>query len=99
MAFRFQKRIKIAPGVRLNISKSGISTSLGVPGATVNVGKKGVKGTAGLPGTGLSYSRQLSTKAATRPPPDLVVQPQKRIGFAWLLAATVSAGALIWWIL
>ncbi|WP_370688602.1 MULTISPECIES: DUF4236 domain-containing protein [Pseudomonas] len=30
MALRIRKSIKIAPGVRINISKSGVSTSLGV---------------------------------------------------------------------
>lgn len=56
MGFRFKKSIRIFPGVRLNISKSGISVSLGVPGATVNLGKTGARTTVGLPGTGLSYS-------------------------------------------
>ena len=30
MALGIRKSIKIAPGVRINISKSGVSTSLGV---------------------------------------------------------------------
>lgn len=58
MGFRFQKRIKIAPGVRLNVSKSGVSTSIGGRGATVNLNSKGVRTTVGLPGTGLSWSKQ-----------------------------------------
>lgn len=61
MGFRFRKRIKILPGVNLNISKSGISTSLGKPGATVNIGKKGVRTTVGLPGSGLSWSSYQKT--------------------------------------
>ncbi len=65
---RFQKRIKVAPGVRLNLSKSGVSTSLGGPGASLNIGKKGVKSTVGLPGTGLSYSSQLG-KGKAQPAP------------------------------
>ncbi|MBF8451216.1 DUF4236 domain-containing protein [Aeromonas dhakensis] len=56
MALKFRKRIKIAPGINLNLSKSGISTSMGKPGATVNIGKKGVKTTVGIPGTGISWS-------------------------------------------
>lgn len=67
MALRFQKRIKIMPGVRVNLSKSGISTSLGGPGATVNVNKDGMQGTAGVPGTGLSY--KTSRPAAKAAPP------------------------------
>jgi hypothetical protein len=62
MALKFRKRIKIVPGVNLNLSKSGISTSIGKPGATVNIGKKGVKTTVGLPGTGLSWSNSSSYK-------------------------------------
>lgn len=62
MGFRFQKRIKIAPGVRLNISKSGASVSIGKPGASVTIGKKGVRTNVGLPGTGASYSKQFSKK-------------------------------------
>ena len=56
MGFRFQKRIKVLPGVTINLSKSGASTSIGTRGAHVNIGKRGVKGTVGLPGTGISYS-------------------------------------------
>jgi hypothetical protein len=67
MTWRFRRSIKVAPGVRLNISKSGISTSLGVPGATVNFGRRGARATAGIPGTGLSFSQQISTPPATGP--------------------------------
>ena len=56
MAFRFFRRMKIAPGVTLNFSKSGISTSFGVRGAKVTVGPRGVRRTVGLPGTGLFYT-------------------------------------------
>lgn len=56
MGFRFRKIIRLAPGVRLNLSKSGGSVSLGGRGVTVNFGKKGARGTLGLPGSGLSYS-------------------------------------------
>lgn len=56
MGFRFQRRIKILPGVTLNLSKSGISTSVGRRGAKVTLGKDGVRTTVGLPGTGLSYT-------------------------------------------
>lgn len=70
MGFRFRKTIRIAPGVRLNLSKSGVSTSIGRPGATINLGKRGVRGTVGLPGTGLSYSEMLSTRELGASAPD-----------------------------
>lgn len=59
MGFRFQKRISILPGVRLNLSKSGASWSVGPRGASVNIGKRGVYGTVGIPGSGLSYRERL----------------------------------------
>ncbi len=62
MGFRFRKTIKLLPGLKLNVSKGGISTSIGRRGATINIGKKGVRGTIGLPGTGLSYSTMLASR-------------------------------------
>lgn len=63
MGFRFQRRIRIAPGVRLNLSRSGISTSVGGRGFTLNS-----RGTAtiGIPGTGLSYRANLAQPTTTR---------------------------------
>lgn len=59
MGFRFQRRISILPGVRINLSKSGVSTSIGPKGADVNIGPHGVSTNAGIPGTGLSYRSKL----------------------------------------
>ena len=56
MGVRFRRRLTLFPGVTLNFSKSGISTTFGVPGASVNVGKDGVFFNAGIPGTGI-YTR------------------------------------------
>lgn len=53
---RFQKRIKITPGVVVNLSKSGVSTSLGPTGAKFNIGNGRHHTTIGIPGTGLSHT-------------------------------------------
>jgi tetratricopeptide (TPR) repeat protein len=66
VGFRYRKSIKIVPGVRLNLSKSGVSTSIGRRGATVNVGHGRVKTTVGLPGTGMSYSKSTATSARSK---------------------------------
>lgn len=58
---RFRKSIRLAPGVRINLSRSGVSTTLGGRGASVNIGRKGTRATVGMPGTGLSFSQQLSS--------------------------------------
>jgi len=60
---RFRKSIKLAPGVRWNISSSGSSWTLGPRGATVGIGKRGAFLNAGIAGTGLSSRSQLSAPA------------------------------------
>lgn len=68
MGFRFRKSIRLLPGVRLNLSKSGVSTSIGRRGATVNLSERGARGTVGLPGTGLSYSQDLTNSGRRSSP-------------------------------
>ncbi len=63
MGFRFRKSVKICKGVRINISKSGTSLSVGGAGHSVNFSSKGTKSTIGIPGTGLSYSTYTGTKS------------------------------------
>ncbi len=64
--FRFRKTFSIFPGVRINLSKTGVSGSLGGHGATVNVGKNGEQVTLGIPGTGLSYRTPLTSVSVYR---------------------------------
>lgn len=56
MGLYFRKRIKILPGLTLNVSKSGTSWSVGPKGAKINMGKRGTYLTTGILGTGI-YSR------------------------------------------
>ena len=58
MGLRFRKTISLLPGVRLNISKSGVGVSAGVPGLRGSINSSGrVTGTASIPGTGVSYQK------------------------------------------
>ncbi len=59
MAIRFRKSRKIAPGVRLNIGKRGVSASVGARGASVSAGKGGLHANLGAPGTGISTRHRL----------------------------------------
>ncbi len=61
MSFRFWRRIRIAPGVTLNLSKSGGSLSFGPRGAKFTVGSRGKRATVGIPGTGLFYTTTLQS--------------------------------------
>ncbi|MGY0407911.1 MAG: DUF4236 domain-containing protein [Polaribacter sp.] len=42
-------RIKLAPDLNINLSKSRISTTLGPKGASVNIGKTGAYLNTGIP--------------------------------------------------
>ena len=53
MGWRYRRRIKLLPGIYLNISKSGISTNFGIKGANVTFCRKGTYVNTGIPGTGL----------------------------------------------
>jgi hypothetical protein len=71
MTLRFRQTFTLFPGVRINIGKRGISTSIGIPGASVNIGRQGVRATVGAPGTGLSYSTLVVPAGkAPRPAPE-----------------------------
>lgn len=59
MPIGFRKSVKIAPGVRINISKKGIGTSVGVKGAHFSNGPSGKRVTTSMPGTGIKYTKQL----------------------------------------
>jgi hypothetical protein len=55
MGFRFRKRLRILPGLWINLSKKGGSLSVGGRGATINVSPRGHRESVGLPGSALSY--------------------------------------------
>ncbi|HPS41044.1 MAG TPA: DUF4236 domain-containing protein [Anaerolineaceae bacterium] len=63
MGFRLRRSLKIAPGVRLNISKKGIGTSVGVKGMHISSGPSGSRMTTSIPGTGLSQVTQIGKRS------------------------------------
>ena len=54
MGFRFRRSIRLAPGIRLNLTSRGLSATVGPRGASINVGPRGTYANVGIPGTGLS---------------------------------------------
>jgi hypothetical protein len=71
MGFRFRRSVRLFPGVRLNFSRSGVSTSIGVRGASMTFGSRGAYANVGIPGSGLSYRTRLDAPA----PRQRVVEP------------------------
>ena len=67
MGLRFQRRIKVLPGVRINLSKSGVGFSVGGRGAHIGITARGQRYTSiGMPGTGLSWREYQHRPVARR---------------------------------
>jgi hypothetical protein len=100
MGFRFHRRIRVMPGVRLNIGKRGISTSIGARGAwlTFRPGHK-IRTTVGLPGTGISYTEGGQVQR-TNPAHPAQPAPAGNAARGWLwIALLIIVGAVAWWAL
>ncbi|MCB9085235.1 MAG: DUF4236 domain-containing protein [Bdellovibrionaceae bacterium] len=82
MSFRFRRSVKIAPGLRLNVGKTGMSVSAGVRGARVTIGKRGVTKTLGIPGTGISYSTRTSSSSRGMRAEERRIEKELRIASA-----------------
>ena len=90
--FRFRKTVSVLPGVKVNLSKTGLSTSVGGKGATLNVGHGKRMVTFGIPGTGLSYRTQASTQILF-----LALIAVGIVGIAYLIQPELVRGLLHMW--
>src|SRR5512141_812321 len=59
MPVRIRKTFKLFPGVKVNMSKGGVSFTVGAKGYHLNFSKRGVRQTVGLPGSGISQCSYL----------------------------------------
>ena len=89
---RFQKRISVLPGVKINLSKSGASTSIGGKGASVNLGLNKRMINLGIPGTGLSYRVPANGTVVV-----LAIAAAVVLGIAYLIAPTMVISLLHAW--
>ncbi|CAM3143236.1 DUF4236 domain-containing protein [Chryseobacterium flavum] len=74
MAWSYRKRIKIIPGVHLNFSKRGISTSIGIKGTSLNFSSSGTRLNSNFLGFSNSYrlsgsSSSISSQSYPEPQP------------------------------
>lgn len=78
MGLRFFRRVRLAPGLTLNLSRSGPSVSLGMRGGHVTVGKRGVTRTVGLPGSGLFYTSRSGRHSGAHTGPTFSAAKEQR---------------------
>jgi Protein of unknown function (DUF4236) len=90
MSLRFWRRVRIVPGLRMNLSKSGASVSIGRRGLWYTMGPRGQRVTVGAPETGLFWTEH---RRVTRAP--LLVQALAYFAIAvvWALFTLV-----MWWL-
>ncbi len=102
MALSFRKRIKIAKGLNLNLSKSGVGVSVGTKGASVSVGKNGTYVNNSIPGTGIYHRQKIGTKGKPESQGQEVTNSSNdgEAGIAFLLIKLigflVTFGLLVW---
>jgi hypothetical protein len=75
MGFRFQRRVTLIPGLRVNFSKTGASFSIGHRGFWYAVGPRGRRATIGIPGTGLYWTKAYPPAAHSPHAPPLKIIP------------------------
>jgi len=95
MGFRFRRTIKVLPGIRLNLSRSGISTSVGVRGAHVTVGHGRVRETVGVPGSGAFYTTTQSTRHEAQEAPGGGPPGRFWRRLLWIILAVLFAPIII----
>src|SRR2546422_4153670 len=59
MGWRFRKSFKLLPGIRLNVSRSGVSATIGASPFSLNVGPRGVYSNLNLPGSGITFRERI----------------------------------------
>jgi hypothetical protein len=67
MTLRIWRRFHVAPGVTLNLSKTGVSTSFGPRGAHITVGRT-PRVTVGAPGSGVFLTERIHVRSTSCPP-------------------------------
>lgn len=97
MGLRFWRRVRVLPGVTLNVTRNGpTSVSLGTRGAHWTVSRIGPpRATVGLPGTGLFYTTTFRRKPGPTAPP----RPRLGLvrGFVWFVLCIMAGRYLGAW--
>jgi len=70
MGWRVFRRVRLGPGIRLNLSRSGPSLSVGGRGFSKTLGRRGVRTTVGIPGTGIYHTDVEQWPGSASPEPE-----------------------------
>lgn len=99
MPWRYQRRVKVGPGMTLNLGKTGASVSLGPKGAHTTLGHGRIRRSLKVPGVpGLYYSTTTRTSLDGEAPADSEQQPTagNRAGTLPYIVSIAAAIAVAW---
>lgn len=82
MSWRFRQSFNLFPGVKINVSKSGLSATIGGGPLHLNLSQSGLLGTASLPGTGISFRQNLIKHGGSSPSAETVLPGVVPVEFA-----------------
>ncbi len=60
MSWHFRKTFKVLPGVKLNLTRNGLSATVGGTPLSVNIGSRGTYANLSIPGTGITNRQRIS---------------------------------------
>jgi hypothetical protein len=94
VGFRYRKSVRIAPGIRLNVSRRGVGVSAGVKGLRYSLSPTGRRRrTVSLPGTGISYVTSSSGRRASKHDVAAGESAPRGGALAWVKGHKVVSGA------
>lgn len=99
VGFRFRRTIEFFPGIRINLGKRHVSTSIGVRGAHVTIGHDNIRETVGFPGSGVSYTHveRAHEKPTGDQPPVEVPKGRAWRGWVWIVFVMLIIIVLLGW--
>jgi len=86
MKLGFRKRIKVAPGITLNVGKQSASVRLGPKGAGITSGTEGSRASGSIPHTGITATHKIAGKSKA---------PKPETAKAGPISVAVAAAVLI----
>jgi Protein of unknown function (DUF4236) len=71
VSWQFRKSFTVIPGVKLNLTSRGLSTTIGAAPFSLNIGPNGAYRNISIPGTGIRNRERIDTPGANRSVPDV----------------------------
>ena len=98
MGLRIIKRIHLTKGLTLNLSKTGVSYSVGTRGAHINIKGDKLTESVGIPNTGISYRKQVNISHKDPVPAISYPPASKEVGHH-IIAIVVCLALFVLWLL